>query len=242
VAYGSDLAWVHHHHFGDLARNAGPAVVRALEKAGLDRGLVVDLGCGSGILARALTGAGYDVVGVDLSEDMLRLAAAHAPDATLVRSSVLDYELPACVAVTAVGECLNYAFDERIALAELSRLFAGIHRALEPGGVLVFDVAGPGRLGPGQDRQTVYDGGSWTLFLRAVEDVGGTTLQRDITVFRRVGRLYRRADERHVLRLYRREEVAGELIKAGFEVRRIPGYNDFRFPVGLAGFIATKSG
>jgi SAM-dependent methyltransferase len=144
------------------------------------------------------------------------------------------------LAVTAVGECLNYAFDERNSLAEVSRLFRRVHQALQPGGVLLFDVAGPGRLGPGRENQAMHDGGSWALLLRATEDEVGTTLTRDITVFRRVGKLYRRSDERHVLRLYRREEIAEELTRTGFEVRRIPGYNDFRFPPGLAGFVATK--
>jgi SAM-dependent methyltransferase len=241
VAYGSDLAWVHHHHFGDLARNAGPAVLRALGHAGLDRGVVVDLGCGSGILARIVTEAGYDVVGVDLSEDMLRLAAVHAPGATLVQGRVIDFDVPACVAVAAVGECLNYAFDERTCLAEVAGLFARVHEALEPGGVLLFDVAGPGRLGALKEVQTVYDGGNWTLLMRAVEDDAGNTLERDITVFRRVGRLYRRSDEHHLLRLYRRHEIAEQLARTGFEVRRVPGYNDFRFPPGLAGFVATKA-
>jgi SAM-dependent methyltransferase len=240
VAYGSDLAWVHHHYFGDLARNAGPAVLRALGHAGLDGGLVVDLGCGSGIVARAVTEAGYEVVGVDLSEDMLRLAAVHAPAASFVQGPVIDFDVPACVAVTAVGECLNYAFDERTSLAEVAGLFERVHEALEPGGVLLFDAAGPGRLGPLKEMQAIYDGGSWTLLMRASEDDAATTLQRDITVFRRVGKLYRRSDECHVLRLYRRQEITEELARTGFEVRRIPGYNDFRLPPGLAGFVATK--
>ena len=242
MVYGSDLAWVHHHHFGDLARNAGPAALRALRRARLAGGLVIDLGCGSGILARTLTEAGYDVLGVDLSEDMLRLAAAHAPAARFVHGSVLDFDVLPCMAVTAVGECLNYAFDERTSLDEVARLFRRVHQVLQPGGVLLFDVAGPGRLGPGRTHQAIHDGGSWTLHLQAAEDEAGTTLTRDITVFRRVGKLYRRSDERHVLRLYPRDEVAEELTRTGFEVRRVPGYTDFRFPPGLAGFVATKPG
>jgi hypothetical protein len=78
------------------------------------------------------------------------------------------------------------------------------------------------------------------MHLRVAEDGGGTTLRRDITVFRRVGKLYRRSDEHHLLGLYRPEEIAEELTRAGFRVRRIPGYSDFRFPPGLAGFVATK--
>ncbi len=69
---GADLAEVHHRDFGFLARHAAPVPVEALQAAGLSRGLVVDLGCGSGILAHHLTDAGYDVLGVDISAEMVR--------------------------------------------------------------------------------------------------------------------------------------------------------------------------
>jgi Methyltransferase domain len=69
------LARIHHEAFGDLARGAAPAIVGHLRRAGLPRGLVVDLGCGSGILARHLVKSGYDVLGVDPSPEMLRIAS-----------------------------------------------------------------------------------------------------------------------------------------------------------------------
>ena len=52
--------------------------VNRLENAGLRNGLVVDLGCGSGILAQELCAAGYKVHGIDQSEDMLLLARQRA--------------------------------------------------------------------------------------------------------------------------------------------------------------------
>lgn len=76
----------------------------------------MDLGCGSGMLAGILTDAGYDVLGVDVSQDMIELASANAPKASLRRGS-LDVDLPPAVAVTATGEALNYAIDPRASLA-----------------------------------------------------------------------------------------------------------------------------
>lgn len=49
--YGRDQAWIHDVRFGDLAASAADFVVERLRGAGLDRGTVVDLGCGSCILA-----------------------------------------------------------------------------------------------------------------------------------------------------------------------------------------------
>ncbi len=130
--YGADQAAIHHEAFGDLAAQAAARLLSALDAAGLHRGTVVDLGCGSGILARIVSDAGYDVRGVDISEDMLRLARANAPGATFARGSLLDAELPHAVAVTAIGEALNYATDPRAGLDEVERLAARVHAALDP--------------------------------------------------------------------------------------------------------------
>ena len=57
--------------FGLYAQEAAPGVLGILREAGVDEGTVVDLGCGSGILLRALSDAGYTTVGIDPSPAML---------------------------------------------------------------------------------------------------------------------------------------------------------------------------
>ena len=224
TAYAEDLAYVHHDSFGAPAREAAPLVLSALRRARVRRGLIVDLGCGSGILARALTQAGYDVLGVDLSPDMLRLAARNAPQASFARGSLIDVELPPCVAVTAIGECFNYVSDPRNTPTALSRVFRRVFSALQPGGFLLCDVAGPGRLGQGQVRQSFYDHPGWTLYVRAEENRSGSRLTRDMVLFRLIGSRYRRSDEHHTLRLYPPGTIASRLSNAGFRVRRLRGY------------------
>ncbi|HEX8700676.1 MAG TPA: methyltransferase domain-containing protein [Myxococcaceae bacterium] len=224
TAYAQDLAYVHHGSFDMPARGAAPMVVGGLRRAGFRKGLVVDLGCGSGILARVVTDSGYDVLGVDLSPEMLRIAARSAPLASFKRGSLLDVDLPPCVAVSAIGECFNYVFDPRNSLAAISRMFRRIHAALQPGGFLLCDVAGPGRLGQGQVRQSLYDHSDWTMYVRTEENRAGTRLTRDILIFRRIGTRYRRSDEHHVLRLYPPATIASRLEDAGFRVRRMRGY------------------
>src|SRR5262245_23465407 len=68
--YGAEQARIHHRGFGELARRAGELLRTRLLAAGHRDGTVVDLGCGSGILARQLTDAGYTVLGVDISPGM----------------------------------------------------------------------------------------------------------------------------------------------------------------------------
>jgi len=83
--YGRDVAHVHDTGHGDDARDAAPDLLRRLHDAGLDGGLVVDLGCGSGIWGRALLDAGFEVLGVDLSADLLAIARERAPEAASSR-------------------------------------------------------------------------------------------------------------------------------------------------------------
>jgi hypothetical protein len=49
------------------------------------------------------------------------------------------------VAVTAIGEALNYAADPRAGIDQLVRLAGRVHDALEPGGVFLFDIATRGK-------------------------------------------------------------------------------------------------
>jgi trans-aconitate 2-methyltransferase len=79
--YAADLAYVHDAGFGDFARGAAPFLLERLQEAGLDGGLVVDLGCGSGVWAAELLDAGYDVLGIDVSQAMIALAHRAVPRA-----------------------------------------------------------------------------------------------------------------------------------------------------------------
>jgi hypothetical protein len=57
-AYRDDLAYIHDAGFDNLARHAAAVLLDSLQQRGIDRGLVIDLGCGSGILAQVLAAAG----------------------------------------------------------------------------------------------------------------------------------------------------------------------------------------
>ncbi|MBX6365387.1 MAG: class I SAM-dependent methyltransferase [Gemmatimonadetes bacterium] len=137
--YGEDLAHIHHVGFGDLARDAAPALVEELRRAGMTGGLVVDLACGSGILARELGAAGYDVLGVDVSPAIIALARATAPAARFVVASLSEFRIPECAAAFCIGEGLGYLEPDRDRV-DLDALVARVHDALAPGGVFAFDV------------------------------------------------------------------------------------------------------
>jgi SAM-dependent methyltransferase len=238
--YGEDLAYIHDVGFGHFAKNATPGLLEMLRRSGIDRGLVVDLGCGSGIWARALRDAGYDVLGVDQSPAMIAIARKRVPEVKFRQDSFLTVKFPRCVAVTAIGECFNYLFDRRNTERRLIGLFRRVYDALVPGGVLIFDVAGPGRVvGSGVQRK-YWEGNDWATLVAVEEDRQRKLLTRRITSFRKVGDLYRRNEEIHRQRLFTRSEMAEPLRSCGFRVRVLRGYGPMRFPRGLFGFLARK--
>jgi 2-polyprenyl-6-hydroxyphenyl methylase/3-demethylubiquinone-9 3-methyltransferase len=94
--------------------------------------VLVDLGCGAGLLAPHLDGKGYRHLGVDLTGSALRQAAAHG--VTAVRGDVLAVPLAdACADVVVAGEILEHVTDLPLAVSEACRV-------LRPGGLLVIDT------------------------------------------------------------------------------------------------------
>jgi SAM-dependent methyltransferase len=239
-AYREDLAYIHDEGHGDLANAAAAFLVGALRRAGLAAGLVIDLGCGSGILSEQVLAAGYDVLGIDVSPAMLALARQRAPGGRFVEASLLTAELPPCVAVAAVGEAVNYLFDSGNSRAALTSLFRRAHAALCPGGLLLCDAAGPGRVPGGGPSRLWSAGADWAVLVTVTEDRRRRLLTRDITSFRQVGELYRRDHEVHRQRLLVPAELTAQMHTAGFRVRLLRGYGALRFKPGLAGFLARK--
>ena len=237
-AYNHDLAYIHHTGFGDFARNSAIGLLEILGQAGITSGLVIDLGCGSGIWAAELSRAGYDVLGIDISPAMIQIARKRVPKAEFQIGSLLKAKLPKCVAVTSLGECFNYLFDKNNSISALRRLFNRVYTSLKPGGLLIFDVAEPGRgKGPPQKHK---EGDDWAVLVEVDEDSATNRLTRRITSFRRVGNLYTRDEEVHRLQLYGRSEVAKELRDVGFKVRTLSAYGTQPMIEGCVGFVARK--
>jgi hypothetical protein len=109
-----------------------------------------------------------------------------------------------------------------------------------PGGVFVFDIATPERAP--QDGPRIYwkQGPDWGIYA-STTTTAHDGLIRSMTVFRKTGKLYRRSEEVHGLRLYRVEEVVQDLKACGFQVSLAESYGRFQIPVGMAVVIAAKA-
>ena len=97
----------------------------------------VDLGCGTGVLCRALAGAGIRVTGVDLSRAMIDRARAAGGSIPYVVGDMISFRPEeSCDLVTCTGDALNHlpSFDL------VRQLFTGVFSYISPGGWLIFDL------------------------------------------------------------------------------------------------------
>ena len=79
--YKKDLAFIHDVGFSDYALKSAPGILDILARSKVNTGLVVDLGCGSGLWAEKLVQKGYKVLGIDISEAMIDIARSRVPEA-----------------------------------------------------------------------------------------------------------------------------------------------------------------
>ncbi len=241
AAYRRDLATIHDAGFGHIARGAAATLIERLARRGVRSGTVVELACGSGISSRLLADAGFDVVGFDLSPAMLELARERVPEARFEQRSLYDADLPQCVAVTAIGEAFNYLFDPRAGFDTMTAVVARAHAALDPGGLLLFDFAEPGRATPRLEHH-VFDGPGWRVTSEAVEDPARRQLERRITSVLQTSVGRREQFELHRLALYDREDVVAMLVAGGWRPELLASYAaEYRFGLGHAGVIAAKT-
>jgi SAM-dependent methyltransferase len=236
--YRTDLASIYDEGFHNFAEGAAPGLLAILSQTGLKRGLIVDLGCGSGIWAAHLCNAGYSVLGVDISSAMIELARNKAPDAEFCVGSFRTFSIPRCAAITALSDVLCYQFDPDNGQQSLIHVFRRAFAALQPGGVFVFDIAEIGLDRSSSPR--FCEGKNWMCFIRYIYEENRDQLLRHILTFRKHGRLYRRQVEKHCLQLYRSSDISTMLKDVGFRVETTRRFGDFELMPRRIGFIARK--
>lgn len=107
---------------------------------GVKDGLMLDLGCGTGTLAEIMADYGYDMIGVDYSEEMLEIAMEKrresGHDILYLLQDMREFELYGTVkSVISVCDSLNYILEEE----DLEEVFRLVNNYLDPGGIFIFD-------------------------------------------------------------------------------------------------------
>jgi len=234
--YGSDLAWVHHSGYSQHVENTAQGIVRLLRDGGLPKGAhVLDVGCGSGLLARRLLDAAFVVTGIDASPAMIDLARSYAPGADFkvlrlpTNSSARHAVLPEIDAVVSTGHVLNY-LDTR---EDIARTLDELARALRPGGVVAIDLMTE-QYRQKRDVHAVHAKvtDDWAIVTR-FSCPGPYRFDRAITVFRRVGDHWRRSDEHHRNVTFEVEDALRILRDNGIDARPRTAFGEETLPDGL---------
>ena len=111
-----------------------------LKEYGVQDGLVLDLGCGTGTMTELLAADGYDMIGVDNSEEMLEIAREKqiksGHEILYLLQDMREFELYGTVgAVFSICDSLNYITEPE----ELKQVFRWVNNYLDPGGIFIFD-------------------------------------------------------------------------------------------------------
>lgn len=205
-----------------------------LEEYGIRDGLVLDLGCGTGKMTRLLAKAGYDMIGVDNSEEMLGIAreAEDASDVGRILYLLQDmrsFELYGTVrAVVSICDSMNYILEED----DLREVFRLVNNYLDPAGIFIFDLNTLYKYRDILGETTISENreeGSFIWDNYYDEETGIN--EYDLTLFiREDGELYRKYEETHYQRAYELETIKRLLAEAGMEF--VTAYDAFtREPV-----------
>ena len=110
-------------------------MISLLREEGIDDGLVLDLGCGTGSLTEILAREGYDMTGIDLSPDMLQIAMEKrmesGRDILYLNQDMREFELYGTVrAIVSICDSMNYLLEK----ADLVQTLRLANNYLDPGG------------------------------------------------------------------------------------------------------------
>ena len=191
-----------------------------LKEYGVKDGLVLELGCGTGSMTELLAEKGYDMIGVDNSEDMLEIAMEKREqsghDILYLQQDMREFELYGTVrAVICVCDSLNYIMEEE----DLLQVFRLVNNYLDPGGLFLFDLNTPYKfrelLGDNVIAENRDEGSFiWENAFYEEDQVN----EYDLTIFvKEEEGLYRKYQETHFEKAWTLEKVKELLEEAGME-------------------------
>lgn len=199
-------------------------ITEILKEYGIPDGLVLDLGCGTGSMTELLADAGYDMIGVDASEEMLELAyekrAESGHDILYLLQDMREFELYGTVrAIVSVCDSLNYITEEE----DLLQVFRLVWNYLDPDGVFFFDMNTIYKYKEMLGETTIAENreeGSfiWENYYDPEEQLN----QYDLTLYvQDEDDRYVRFEETHIQKAYALERVLELLEKAGLKAEQI---------------------
>lgn len=234
--YRTRLAYIHDTYYGDIARGAAQEILNHSNTFSLKK--VIDIGCGSGILASILSQNGKEVIGIDISSDLLEIAKVKSPQTTFIHASLFDYPFDYADIFCAIGEPFNYLFDEKASYKALRKILQTIYVHLTPSGLFLFDILTDEVETTNNIR--IVEKEDITMFLEISVDAKKEELTRKMTFFIKRNNCYEKDSETHKQLLFKVDKIEELLAETGFNFQRLTGYNGLEFRKGHYGFICKK--
>lgn len=141
----SDFAMLYDQLMGDVDYAAWADYIEQIFKVNqVKPSLILDLGCGTGSFCIEMAKRGYDLIGLDLSSDMLSLAKQKSleadQDILFINQDMTRFELYGTVdVIVCLLDSLNYVRNKR----DAARMFKLVSNYLNPGGLFIFDINSP---------------------------------------------------------------------------------------------------
>ena len=193
---------------------------RLLKQGGVDGGLLLDLACGTGRLSCEMAKLGYEVIGVDLSGEMLSIAQMNAAeqgaDILFLCQPMQSLDLFGTVRGTVCTlDSINHLTDSE----DVKKTFAGVSLFTEPGGLFVFDVNTPYKHREILANNTfVYDTDEVYCVWQNTLDPATDAVSIDLDIFEQdEDGVYYRTQESFCERAYSAEDLTSWLEEAGFD-------------------------
>ena len=194
-------------------------VVSILKESRIKNDIVLDLGCGTGTLTELLAKKGYDMIGVDLSYEMLARAMEKREQSGLpilyLQQDMREFELYGTVkAVVSVCDSLNYLLEDE----DVIETFKLVNNYLDPEGLFIFDfntvykyrdVIGDTTIAENREDCSFI----WENFYHEEDCIN----EYEVTFFIKEGEYFRRFEETHYQRGYTVEEMKDFLVQAGMD-------------------------
>ena len=192
-----------------------------LKEEGIEDGLVLELGCGTGTMTGLLARRGYDMIGVDNSDEMLAEAmekkVEDGLDILYLLQDMQEFELYGTVrAAVSVCDSLNYITEKE----ELLQVFRLVNNYLDPGGIFLFDMNTVHKYRDILGDDTIAenrDEGSFIWENSYDPDTGLNIYELAVFLPREDG-LYEKCEELHCQRAYEQAEIEALIREAGMEI------------------------
>ena len=198
----------------------GKYVKELLREYGIEDGIILELGCGTGSMTEILADAGYDMIGIDQSGEMLEIAmekkVESGHDILYLQQDMREFELYGTVkAIVSICDSMNYLMEEE----DLLSVFRLVNNYLDPKGIFIFDLNTIYKYEELLGDATIAENREESSFIWDNDyDETERINEYDLTLFiKEDGDLYRKYHETHFQRAYTLDEAAAAAKEAGME-------------------------